>query len=135
MIDRLVEKLQHFTDRLDQGTKCTLDIISTIEEQNFSAIELLTSNRERLLSIVSFEQEAIEKVINSVIDEELTPENINIIKSWAFDTQNWINQIADMDDQIIEMLNESKDETTREIANLFKSKQAFRGYNLNDVRK
>jgi Tfp pilus assembly protein PilW len=135
MIIRLMEKLQNFTDRLDQGSRCTASILKAIELREIAAVENLTNNRERLLNIVAKEQEDIEKVINSIIDEELTPENINIIKSWAFDTQNWINAIADKDDQIIEMLNESKDETTREIAGLFKSKQAFRGYNLNDVRK
>jgi hypothetical protein len=135
MINRLIERLQNFTVRLDQGTKCTNNILKAIEARDMQAIENLTNNRERLLNLVGVEQEEIEKVINSIIDEELTPTNINIIRSWAYDTQNWINLIADKDDQIIEMLNESKDETTREIASLFKSKQAFRGYNLNDVRK
>jgi hypothetical protein len=85
--------------------------------------------------LIAMEQEKIEGIINNIFSEELTPENINIIKSWALDTQNWINHTASRDEDILEALNESKDGITQEIATVFKSKAAFRGYNLNDVRK
>ncbi|MCR9206231.1 MAG: hypothetical protein NXH75_16735 [Halobacteriovoraceae bacterium] len=135
MIDRLMDKLQTFTDRLDQGDRCTRAIRSSVQEKDWKAVEENTNNRERLLSIIAQEQEAIEAIINSIFSEELTPENINIIKSWAFDTQDWINKTAMADEEILTTLNDSKDEITKEIASIFRSKTAFRGYNLNDVRK
>lgn len=135
MIDRLIEKLQIFSDRLDQGTKSTNLILKSVNDQNWEGVESHTNNRERLLTIISKEQESIEAIINNIFTEELTPANINIIKSWALDTQNWINRTAIKDDQILEALSRSKDDVTKEIASIFKSKTAFRGYNLNDVRK
>ncbi len=135
MIERLIEKLQMFTDRLDQGRKCTEDIFKAVADEQWERVEFSTSNRERILGIIAMEQEKIEGIINNIFSEELTPENINIIKSWAFDTQNWINHTASRDEDILEALNESKDGITQEIATVFKSKAAFRGYNLNDVRK
>lgn len=135
MISNLINKLQSFTSRLDQGSKSTNGIINAIQNENWGAVEFETNNRARILNIIAMEQEKIEKLINGLIAEEINSESMALIKSWAFDTQNWISETADKDDQIIDMLNHSKDETTKEIAAMFKSKQAFRGYNLNDVRK
>ncbi|MCF8058167.1 MAG: hypothetical protein K9K67_02655 [Bacteriovoracaceae bacterium] len=135
MIDRLLNNLQIFTDRLDQGRSCTEEIFKAVRNENWERVAFSTSNREKILEIIALEQEKIEKVINNIFSEELTPENINIIKSWAFDTQNWINNTALRDEEILEALNQSKDDVTQEIATVFKSKAAFRGYNLNDVRK
>ncbi len=135
MIDRLIDKLQTFTDKLDLSIKCTNRILKCAKNNEWSIVERESINRERLLDIIAKEQENIEGFINNIFSEDLTPSNINIIKSWAFDTQNWINSIAQRDDEIIECLNDSKDGITREIATVFKSKAAFRGYNLNDVRK
>ena len=135
MIDRLIEKLQIFTDKLDLSLKCTNRILLSAKNDQWDLLQQESVNRERLLDIIAKEQEGIESYINALFSEDLTPNNINIIKSWAFDTQNWINSIALRDDEIIECLNESKDGITREIATVFKSKAAFRGYNLNDVRK
>lgn len=135
MIDRLIDKLQVFTDKLDLSLKCTNRILLNAKNDEWNEVERESINRERLLDIIAKEQEGIEGFINNLISEDLTPSNINIIKSWAFDTQNWINSIAQRDDEIIDCLNDSKDSITREIATVFKSKAAFRGYNLNDVRK
>jgi len=135
MIVRLMDHLQNFTVKLDSGTKCTQEILRSVENEDWQSLESSTENRERLLSQIASEQERIEAIINSIFSEELTPENINIIKSWALDTQNWITKTAEADDLIVERLNQSKDQATKEIATLFKSKTAFRGYNLNDVRK
>ncbi len=135
MIDRLMLKLQEFTDRLDQCNRSTERIYSSVVNENWQDVEFNTSNRENALQVIAKEQEQIEKVINNIFSEELTPENINIIKSWAFDTQNWINRTAARDEAILIALNDSKDNVTKEIATLFKSKTAFRGYNLSDVSK
>ncbi len=135
MIDNLVQRLQSFTSRLDQGSKSTNNILKAIQHGDWDGVEFETINRARILNIISTDQIYIEKVINNLIDEEVNPENINLIKSWAFDTQKWIDKTAHQDDIIIEALNNSKDEITKDLAGLFKSKQAFRGYNLNDVSR
>lgn len=135
MFERVLLMLQIFTARLDQCNKETLSILKCVHSGDFEKLEEITNNREKLLDIITQEQERIEKTINTIISEELTATNINIIKSWAFDTQNWINRTSKLDQSIIEALNNSKDAVTKEIATVFKSKAAFRGYNLNDVTK
>jgi len=135
MIDNLIHKLQDFTTRLDLGTKSTNNILKAIQHGDWDFVEYETNNRARILNIISTEQIYIEKIINNLIDEEVTSENIKLIKSWAFDTQSWIDKTALLDEKIIEALNNSKDEVTKDLAGLFKSKQAFRGYNLNDVTR
>jgi hypothetical protein len=135
MIDNLIHKLQDFTTRLDLGTKSTNNILKAIQHGDWDFVEYETNNRARILNIISTEQIYIEKIINNLIDEEVTSENIKLIKSWAFDTQSWIDKTALLDEKNIEALNNSKDEVTKDLAGLFKSKQAFRGYNLNDVTR
>lgn len=135
MITNLIQKLQAFTNRLDSGSRSTNTILKAIQHGNWKAVEFETNNRARLLNIIAKDQGHIEKIINNLIDEEVTSENINLIKSWAFDTQSWIDKTAKEDDTIIAALNNSKDEVTKDLASLFKSKQAFRGYNLHDVSR
>ncbi len=135
MIDNLIYRLQAFTSRLDLGSKATQTILKAIQHGDWDTVEYETNNRARILNIISADQSSIEKVINNLIDEEVNAENIALIKSWAFDTQTWIDKTAHQDEIIIEALNNSKDEITRDLAGLFKSKQAFRGYNLNDVTR
>ena len=86
MIDNLIQRLQVFTDRLDQGSKCTYNILKSIQHGDWDAVEFDTINRARILNIIATDQAYIEKVINNLIDEEVTPSNINLIKSWAFDS-------------------------------------------------
>lgn len=135
MIDNLIQRLQAFTSRLDSGSRSTNNILKAIQHGDWEAVEFETNNRARLLNVIAEDQGHIEKIINNLIDEEVTSENINLIKSWAFDTQSWIDKTAREDDIIIAALNNSKDEVTKDLASLFKSKQAFRGYNLNDVSR
>ncbi len=135
MIDNLIQRLQAFTSRLDLGSKSTHNILKAIQHGDWTTVEFETNNRARLLNVIGQDQAQIEKVINNLIDEEVTSENINLIKSWALDTQSWIDKTAREDDIIVAALNNSKDEVTKDLASLFKSKQAFRGYNLNDVTR
>ncbi len=135
MIDNLIQRLQAFTTRLDLGSKSTHNILKAIQHGDWSTVEFETNNRARLLNVIAQDQSFIEKIINSLIDEEVTSENINLIKSWALDTQTWIDKTAKEDDIIVAALNNSKDEITKDLASLFKSKQAFRGYNLHDVTR
>lgn len=135
MINNLIQRLQTFTTRLDLGSKSTHKILKAIQHGDWAAVEFETNNRARLLNVIGQDQANIEKIINNLIDEEVTSENINLIKSWALDTQSWIDKTAKEDDIIVSALNNSKDEVTKDLASLFKSKQAFRGYNLNDVTR
>ena len=135
MIENLTLRLQAFTARLDLGSKSTQAIIKAIQHGDWETVEFETNNRARILNIISADQASIEKVINNLIDEEVTSQNLSLIKSWAFDTQAWIDKTAHQDDVIVEALNNSKDEITKDLAGLFRSKQAFRGYNLNDVTR
>ena len=79
MMNRLMEKLQTFTDRLDQGIKCTNAIKASVQNQDWNGVEQNTNNRERLLGIIAQEQTSIEAIINMTIVRVLVIHSPNAV--------------------------------------------------------
>lgn len=79
-------------------------------------------------------QGTIEKQINQLNAALLQPEDINILKSWFYDLSVWSDKMIEVDKETVEILSQQKDNTTKEIAHLFKNKELFKGYNHNSKK-
>jgi hypothetical protein len=89
-----------------------------------------------LINNISALQEDIERILNSLPQEDFEQaENLEIIKAWASDTHNWAEIIGELDSDIIKALNHEKEKISSDIGAIFKTKTAFKGYNLNNVLK
>lgn len=79
--------------------------------------------RERLIEIIQKLQDELEE-----LPDELKS------KYWTDEIIDAISLIKKYDDQIILNLQNAKKNTNTEIANIFKNKESFKGYNLHNLK-
>ena len=135
MFNRAIEKMMIHIDTLKSGIKASLMILKSAEEKDSDNLEFWTENRERLITLTGQRQKEVEDILQSLNSEEATQENLQIIRAWFDDTQNWIQSISLIDEEIMNVLSAQKEEITQEIASTYKTKQVFSGYNLKSVNK
>jgi hypothetical protein len=98
----------------------TADVDSLVNE---------TENRERLVNVIGQIQAVIEKKISSLGQHELESDTISILKCWFSDLANWSEKMIAFDRETVELLADQKENTTKEIATIFKNKEIIKGYN------
>ncbi len=89
-----------------------------------------TDNRERLMTVISQIQAGIESKISSLAPHDLESDTLDILKTWFSDVAIISESIIEIDRDTLELLTVQKEETTKEIATIFKNKEMFKGYNL-----
>jgi hypothetical protein len=98
-------------------------IIEKIENEDFESLQSLTENRDRLI-----------KLINGLLETlncfDQLPEHEQSYRA----IQNAVKNSIAYDEKIIELLENNKSRLKAQIAQLFKSKEKFKGYNLKNVR-
>jgi hypothetical protein len=129
MINVLVESIQEHLCMLDLALASSEKIVAYAAKQNLDAVVSETDNRERLVNIIGKIQASVEDQINQLNAAALTSDDIMILKSWFQDLSIWSEKMIACDRQTVELLAQQKEETTQEIASLFKSKELFKGYN------
>jgi hypothetical protein len=133
MNSEILNNLQIFTTLLDSANKSTERIIMSIKREDWEAVEFCILNRDRVLNLIEERQVSIDVQINAMEKSQIDSEFISLIKAWAFDTESWINHTIEADKNILLSLENNKKSITIEIAKLFKSKQAFNGYDLSNT--
>lgn len=134
MIERCIEYIMIHTDIFDAINKSTNNLVKAMENDDVDKIEFFIDNRDHTINLSKEVYSRIESFINNLPQEELTKENIEIIKSWSFDLSDQITFVQTKDDEIIEMLNKMKTNVGKEIGDIYKISQKFKGYNLNNVK-
>lgn len=98
-------------------------IIEKIENEDFESLQSLTENRDRLI-----------KLINGLLETlncfDQLPEHEQSYRA----IQSAVKNSISYDEKIIELLENNKSRLKAQIAQLFKSKEKFKGYNLKNVR-
>ena len=128
MLSNLFEKIQDHLSMLDLALASSEKITNYAQSENLDAVILETENRERLVNIVTGIQQKIENQINQLNAAELKSDDIMILKSWFQDLSQWSDKMIVHDKETVELLGQQKDNTTKEIAHLFKNKEMFKGY-------
>ena len=129
MNEKLIESIQLHLSLLDLAVSSSQRIRDFAANENLDSVVSETDNRERIVNIVSQVQSGIEAHINLLSPEDLTNEGINILKSWFHDLNISSERMLDFDRETVELLGQQKDDTTKEIAHIFKNKEMFKGYN------
>jgi hypothetical protein len=128
MINVLFENIQEHLSLLDMALASSEKIVKYAAKENLDEVISETENRERLVNIVAKVQKSIEDQINQLNAALLKTDDIMILKSWFHDLSTWSEKMIICDRQTVELLGQQKDETTKEIAALFKNKEMLKGY-------
>ncbi len=129
MLNEIFTSIQTHLSMLDLALLSSKKISSFAQLENLDSVLAETDNRDRLISAIGTIQASIEKQINQLNASTLQAEDINILKSWFYDLTVWSDKMIEADKETVEILSQQKDDTTKEIAHLFKSKELFKGYN------
>lgn len=136
--DFLKEKTTQHLELMEhalQISKSILNKITSTDNADIDEIAAMIDNRSRLINILFDSQAKIEHAINSLTAEEINDTLVCQLKRWQNNLNNHIVDIDKIDQGILEFLENEKTETSINIGRIFKFKQTFKGYNLNDVRR
>jgi len=129
MISVLFENIQEHLSMLDLALASSKRITIYAKAENLDAVVEETENRERLVNIIGKIQKTVEEGINQLNAATLSQDDIMILKSWFQDLSTWSERMIELDKETVEVLGQQKDNTTKEIAHIFKNKELFKGYN------
>ena len=129
MLNELFENIQEHLGLLDLALTSSQKIQSFAKLEELNGVVSETENRERLVNIIGQVQHVIENQINQLNAAEVTGEDILILNSWFQDLSLWSEKMIAYDKKTVDLLGQQKNDTTKEIAHLFKNKEMFKGYN------
>lgn len=130
MNDKIFEDIQDHLSMLDLAVHCTERINIFAKTEDLDRVVSETENRDRIVNIVSILQKEVETQINLLTAEQITQDGLVILRAWFHDLSAWSERMIAIDQETVELLGQQKDNTTREIALIFKNKEMFKGYNL-----
>lgn len=129
MIEKIFENIQDHLAMLDLAVKSSENIRDMAKYENLDGVVNETDNRERLVSIVATIQKEIESQINLLEPASVRQADILILKSWFNDLNLWSEKMLTLDQETVEYLSQQKENTSKEIAMIFKNKEIFKSYN------
>lgn len=129
MINVLFESIQRHLSLLDLAVTSSESITAYARKEDLDSVVAETENRERLINVIGKIQGTIEEQINQLNAALLTGDDIMILKTWFQDLSVWSEKMIELDKETVEALGQQKENTSKEIAMLFKNKEMFKGYN------
>jgi hypothetical protein len=129
MLNEIMVNIQGHLAMLELALISSKKIATFASLENLGAVVSETDNRERVVNIIGKLQSSIENQINQLNAAALQPDDIMILKSWFHDLSLWSDKMIEVDKETVEILSQQKENTTKEIAHLFKNKELFKGYN------
>jgi len=132
-----IKKLINYHQQLTAAAVKTSEIILVAAQNgDLNTITTETKNRHRLFEVLNTLQTKIQICGQSMEDRELFKKEIlPILDVWAQDFYNWSEKINQIDQQIIAVLAQQKEQVSQSLAVLFGQKSKFQGYNLASTKK
>ncbi len=135
MKDKIYALLMDYTVLVDVLLSKSEMILVAAREGNIDFINAEAQNRLSLVNILTHIQDKIDHLIPQINDLNTNKELLELLKVWLDELTLWSDHVQWIDDQIYEVLNSIKEDTTKEIANVFRSINQFKGYDLSSVKK
>ena len=135
MSDIIYRQIMRHIDLMETSIRQAKAIRRAACEKDIDAVIWETENRDKVINIISMFQRNIEDAIESLKVEDVTKDLIDTLKFWTQDVAKWVDKTNQIDQEVVNILESEKEQTTKEIATLFQSKNKFKGYNLNDLKK
>lgn len=129
MIETLFENIQEHLTMLDLAVGSSEKIRNFAKNENIDGVVSETENRERIVNIVALIQRKVEEQINILNPSDINQDGLLILKAWFQDLSILTERMLVCDRETVEFLGQQKDDTTKEIALIFKNKEIFKGYN------
>ncbi len=132
-----IKKLINYHQQLTAAAVKTSEIILVAAKNgDLNTITAETKNRHRLFEVLNTLQTKIQICGQSFEDREVfKKEVLPLLDLWAQDFYNWSEKINQIDQQIIEVLAQQKEQVSQSLAVLFGQKSKFQGYNLSSTKK
>lgn len=134
MLNELFRNIQEHLSLLDLAVASSQKITSLAQLEDLDGVVNETENRERLVNVIGTIQQKVENQINQLNAAAITADDIMILKSWFQDLSVWSDKMIALDRLTVELLGQQKEDTTKEIAHLFKNKEMFKGYNTSSKK-
>jgi hypothetical protein len=132
---KLYSQIMQHLDLLNALTRSTKLLLLSSQKRDINLIEQVTENRDRLINVIKTIQVSIENQINEINPRAYKPEHIDVFKSWSKEVNQIIQFNDQMDQECLALLEGQKEETTKEIATVYKNHQSIKGYDLSSVKK
>lgn len=129
MIEKLFENIQNHLSMLDLAVTSSEKIKIFAANEDLERVVSETENRERLINVVTKLQRLVEDQINILNPEDVNQDDILLLKAWFQDLSICSEKMIALDKETVELLGQQKNQTTKEIALIFKNKEMFKGYN------
>lgn len=129
MLNEIYTAIQSHLSLLDLALATSSKIKFFASNSEVEQVINETENRERLVNVIAQLQGSIENKISALGPQDLQEDTLSILKSWFIDLANWSEKMIELDRETVEFLNQQKDDTTKEIATIFRNKEMFKGYN------
>lgn len=129
MINDIFHHIQAHLSLLEMSLESSSKIKAYATMNDLDQVINETENRERLVNIIGQIQSGIERKIQALGPQDLQEDSLDILRSWFQDLAIWSEKMIENDKETVELLNQQKDDTTKEIATIFKNKESIKGYN------
>ena len=134
--ETLLQTLVRHLAFLDEILNYSFKINNFVKNNKDGDFSLEIENRRRLISISMIFQKKTLLFIKENKTEIVKNENEikDIILLWEADTKKTLKAVKSLDLDTMELLEQSKAETTKEIATVFNSSNKLKGYDLSSVK-
>ncbi|MFZ4713003.1 MAG: hypothetical protein ACOYL6_04810 [Bacteriovoracaceae bacterium] len=129
------KRTQEHLNLLNKALSLTQEIAQKTTEGDLDVVVTLSENRERLVQLIFHLFTQIDRDLNILTAEEITPRLVQDLKMWQEHMNLLVDSINDLDEQIIDRLEQDKSGATAEIAQLFQTRENLKGYDLSSVKK
>lgn len=130
-MNEIYKSIQIHLAMIDLAVSSSQKIVSLSQIDDVALVEKEVENRDRLMNAVNQIQILIEREVHKLTPQDVTKVDVDILKTWFYDLAKYSESILELDQQAIALLSDQKDNTSREIAHLFKNKENFKGYGQN----
>jgi len=133
--EKIYEMLMEYTSLVDALVEKSEAILLASEQGNIDFINREAENRLSLVNILEHIQDKIDLLIPQINDLNSNRELLELLKVWLGELEIWSGRVQWIDNQIYDFLNAMKEDTAKEVANIFRSINQFKGYDLSSVKK
>lgn len=131
----LTTKIEHHKKMMNSVLELSNLAFQSAQEGDSDKTYNIIENRQRAIGIISSTQADIERMLNLLTSDNVNNELINYIKEWSNDIGLWEQKVLKVDQTILEILENMKEETAKELSSIFTNRQMVSGYNHTSLKK
>jgi len=136
MSPELSSNLKRHVELLNSIEAASTLIIKTLQTEDFDKADNNIENRDRLINLVSEVRRKIEdELSNANTVAGLSKNDIATVKTWQLQTIETIAKVDIKNQELLRVLDAMKKVTGQDVSEIFKKRQKFKGYNLNNLQR